>query len=102
MKCGLSVARRLSRGSAGLLGYLNELAFRQQSSDTFSTSGFRATKMEARRPDRVHFGSQIIGMLEAALAYRLAIISVSCFVAIPIGRSSGMPAQVSRVVSRSP
>ena len=28
--------------------------------------------------------------------------SFNCLVAIPIGRSSGMPAQVSKVVSRSP
>jgi hypothetical protein len=34
--------------------------------------------------------------------YALAGISVICFVAIPIGRSIGIPAQVSSVVSRSP
>ncbi len=32
----------------------------------------------------------------------LARISGICFVAIPIGRSTGTPAQVSNVVSRSP
>lgn len=35
-------------------------------------------------------------------AYRLTIISLSCLVAIPMGRSSGMPAHATSVVSRSP
>ena len=36
------------------------------------------------------------------LLYRLAIISLICLVAMPMGRSSGMPAQARIVVSRSP
>ena len=36
------------------------------------------------------------------LVVRVAIISVICFVAMPMGRSSGTPAHASSVLSRSP